>query len=361
MDEELAETEGQMSPDDFVRLCNTNPRGLFKFVDEVVGGLLDQVQSLKEMVKDKDEALLELIDERDKFRDAFTRQALDGRGLSPVPEYTRKSERIPDPPLLTDGKDPKFEDWSLRMNDKLTANADRYPTAALRLAYVKSRCSGQAAEHLVARSRIDAFNPYRDAVDVLEHLKTIYQDVNRTLNAKARFRRLFMKNGVRFQEFLSEFSYLAQESELAEPEWKEELYYKLTTDMQRLVIRESNDQALGFKDFTVACTQTANRLEQISTNEQRNKGRQPRANTPASDSPTPNPPKKNPSQDNGIREENKLTRENRDQLMREGRCFTCKQKGHMSSSCPLKRHTSLKEIEPQEDKEVADEAGKVQP
>jgi hypothetical protein len=56
----------------------------------------------------------------------------------PVPEKTKKLTKIPDPPILTDGKEPKFEDWLLRIKDKLATNKDHYLTAALRLAYVKS-------------------------------------------------------------------------------------------------------------------------------------------------------------------------------------------------------------------------------
>jgi hypothetical protein len=40
-----------------------------------------------------------------------------------------------------------------------------------------------------------------------------------------------MKTTDKFQDFLSEFSYLAQESGLAEPEWKEELYYCINADL----------------------------------------------------------------------------------------------------------------------------------
>ena len=39
------------------------------------------------------------------------------------------------------------------------------------------------------------------------------------------------------------------------------------------MIRESNNSKLDFKEFVVAYTQTTNRLEQISFNKQRFKGR----------------------------------------------------------------------------------------
>jgi hypothetical protein len=60
----------------------------------------------------------------------------------PAPEKTKKLTKIPDPPILTDGKEPKFKDWLLRIKDKLATNKDHYPTAALRLAYVKSQYGG---------------------------------------------------------------------------------------------------------------------------------------------------------------------------------------------------------------------------
>jgi hypothetical protein len=49
-------------------------------------------------------------------------------------------------------------------------------------------------------------NKYRDAADIFDHLKTLFEDANRA-NAKAKYRRLFMKASDIFQEFLSEFSY----------------------------------------------------------------------------------------------------------------------------------------------------------
>jgi hypothetical protein len=203
-------------------------------------------------------------------------QALDvqtGRSArnSPAPEKTKKSTKIPDPPILTDGKEPKFEDWLLRIKDKLAANEDHYPTAALRLAYVKSRCGGRAPEHLITQSRDEALNKYANAIDVLDHLKIIYQDVNRVILAKGKFQRLYMKTTDKFQDFLSELSYLAQESGLAEPEWKEELYYRINADLQRSVMRESTNRGYGFQEFSEVCTRMANRLEQISLKEQHGK------------------------------------------------------------------------------------------
>jgi hypothetical protein len=340
----------------------------------------EEVAALRERIKGKDKALAELVEERDRFRDAFAQEALVARNRgsicnSPAPEVTKKSTekstKIPDPPILTDGKEPKFEDWLLRVEDKLAANADHYPTPAMRLAYVKSRCGGRAAEHLVARSRSDAVNKYQDVTDVLEHLKTIFLDVNRVIAAKEKFRRLYMKPTDKFQDFLSEFSYLAQESGLAEPEWKEELYHRIHADMQRLVIRESNDLTLDFKEFATDCTRTANRLEQISLKEQRGKSQtgqttSAKTNNRETTHTAAKPASIGRTQSTNIAAgvQGRLTTEDRTQLMKAGKCFYCKQEGHVARDCPIKKDTAdLKALESssQSDDKQSESQGKAGP
>ena len=345
---------------------------------EEVVTLQEALREKDNALRNKDNALLNLAEERDRYRDAFAMQALDvqtGRSArnSPAPEKTKKSTKIPDPPILTDGKEPKFEDWLLRIKDKLAANEDHYPTAALRLAYVKSRCGGRAAEHLITRSRDEALNKYTDAIDVLDHLKIIYQDVNRVILAKGKFRRLYMKTTDKFQDFLSEFSYLAQESGLAEPEWKEELYYRINADLQRSVMRESTDGGYGFQEFSEVCTRMANRLEQISLKEQRGKNPISQATSAkTTNRETTNTATKptlvGRAQNTTPGVQARLTTEDRQELLKDGKCFYCKQKGHMARDCPIKKTTvELKALEQadqsdsQSDEKQPENQGKANP
>ena len=50
-------------------------------------------------------------------------QRLSREGSPSVPT---KSVKIPDPPLLTDGKEPTFESWKLQIQGKLQVNADHF-------------------------------------------------------------------------------------------------------------------------------------------------------------------------------------------------------------------------------------------
>ncbi|ODM14962.1 hypothetical protein SI65_09714 [Aspergillus cristatus] len=66
----------------------------------------------------------------------------------PATTSVRKTTKIPDPLMLTDGKEPQFEDWLLLMTQKLAANADHFDTSQLRMAYIASHCEGKARKHI---------------------------------------------------------------------------------------------------------------------------------------------------------------------------------------------------------------------
>ena len=56
----------------------------------------------------------------------------------------RKSTKLPDPPILTDGKDPAFGRWRIQMQDKLKVNADHFESMEAKMAYVFNRTSDVA-------------------------------------------------------------------------------------------------------------------------------------------------------------------------------------------------------------------------
>ncbi|ODM14961.1 hypothetical protein SI65_09713 [Aspergillus cristatus] len=195
---------------------------------------------------------------------------------------------------------------------------------------------------------------------MLDHLKTIYDDPNHVTTAKHQFRQLHMKVNDKFHEFLSEFLYLAAEAGVAEDDWKDELYTKLTTRLQELCISDRIKDGT-FQEFSSAVSQTASFLEVINHRTQKNRtftsskamkgtGRPgttvKKEPTPSrSTSPTSAPHARNAS---------------RDQLMKEGRCFHCQGHGHLARDCPARSPTSeLKELEQKApEDEVTEDVGK---
>jgi hypothetical protein len=56
----------------------------------------------------------------------------------------RKSTKLPDPPILTDGKDPAFGRWRIQMQDKLKVNSDHFESMEAKMAYVFNRTGDDA-------------------------------------------------------------------------------------------------------------------------------------------------------------------------------------------------------------------------
>ena len=73
------------------------------------------------------------------------------------------------------------------MKQKLRANIDHFDTIELQIAYVTSLITGRAREHIIPRMRDESINKYLIVKDVFEHLKTIYSDPNRVVNAQYQF------------------------------------------------------------------------------------------------------------------------------------------------------------------------------
>ena len=91
--------------------------------------------------------------------------------------------------MLTDGHAAGFDIdvWESKMVKKLTANADQYPTEALRITYVNSRVDRKAYKHLAARSRIGTQKPFAIAEEMFEILQKAYGNINQAYTAMNKF------------------------------------------------------------------------------------------------------------------------------------------------------------------------------
>jgi len=306
-------------------------------------------QRLKDEVSQLEEQADDLIDERDRLQRTVIHLAAshtEPRQASATP--TEKSVKIPNPPVLTNGKDPEFEDWESRIRNKLKANADHYNTEVLRISYVENRTGGKAAKHLRPRLRVNAVNPYITAEEMLKHLESIFQDPNREANSKREFRKLNMGATDKFQDFLTDFLYLAGEAKIPATMYKDELYQRMTWKLQEMTIRDMMDSDIGFDAFTGICTRLADHL--VVINESRNQDRQrSQSNTPIpgtsenTRAPTSRtearnhegtPTSRTVSASRTIAEE--LATGKREPF-RSGKCFSCEIFGHIARDCPRKR------------------------
>src|ERR1700722_20873886 len=68
---------------------------------------------------------MQRLQSRDRSQDRSVTAALS--------ESTRRSPKQPNPPLLSDGKDPTYTSWSILVQAKLQDNDDHFPSETSRL------------------------------------------------------------------------------------------------------------------------------------------------------------------------------------------------------------------------------------
>jgi hypothetical protein len=91
-------------------------------------------------------------------------------------ESAHRSPKQPNPPLLSDGKDPTYTSWSILIRAKLQDNDDHFPSENSKLTYVYGRTTGAAQAHLEPRFEYGAPNPFLAVDEVMAHLAAIYQN-----------------------------------------------------------------------------------------------------------------------------------------------------------------------------------------
>ncbi len=105
-------------------------------------------------------------------------QPRDLRGLrrprspSPPRQAPRLSPRLPDPPIFNGTSHVPFDDWKMRIQDKLNHNGDHYPTESFKIAYVIARLGGGASQHVSVRRR---YRSYSTAKELLDHMTDLYE------------------------------------------------------------------------------------------------------------------------------------------------------------------------------------------
>ena len=241
----------------------------------------DTYQQENERLRSRVDDLLiekeELIAERSELRETVINNTIQTRGSIPGttnPDHYRpyRSTKLPDPPTLTDGNDPKFEDWLTRIKDKLLVNTDHYPTDQIQRVYVIGRIGGEAATYITPRLRPDSSDPYQTVADLYQYLTDIYEDPNRVYVAKDDFRKLYIKKQEPFHTFYSTFTRITNEAQISPAELKYELNHKLPFDLQKQVLREFRDNSYTLKlfaDYYSITDQTLKGIEERQTRTKR--------------------------------------------------------------------------------------------
>ncbi len=90
-----------------------------------------------------------------------------------------KSFKFLNSSVFIDEDESTWDSWRIKMNDKLQTNVDHFDNENICIVYVISRLEDDAAEHIFAWHHHDASHSYISIYELFEHLKEIYNELNR--------------------------------------------------------------------------------------------------------------------------------------------------------------------------------------
>ncbi len=166
------------------------------------------------------------------------------------PLSPRLSTKLPDPPIFKCAKDdPKrnvvFDDWKLRITDKLTHNGDHFPTESFKIAYIITRLGGEIIKYISLRRRL---RPYTTVDELLGHLSDIYEIPTHIIRSENRYTLRSLRQGTQsFQTFYAEFMRC---HEREEPYSDEDLIWNMKEAIRLRLRRCAVSNTDEFKSFT---------------------------------------------------------------------------------------------------------------
>ncbi len=101
-----------------------------------------------------------------------------------------KSFKFSNSSVFIDKDESTWDSWRIKINDKLQTNVDHFDNENICIVYVISRLEDDAAEHIFAWCWHDALHSYISINKLFEHLKEIYDELNRNQKCRREYNAL---------------------------------------------------------------------------------------------------------------------------------------------------------------------------
>jgi hypothetical protein len=297
----------------------------------------------------------ELTTEMGRLRLQLTDQAQEleqlrreARTVTPGMGWESKSSKLPDPEPLTNGNGPTIRDWERNVMMKLRANADHFPSEEAKLAYCLTRIRDPALS--IIKYRLDDYVEDRieNVTALMAALHDAFADPTEIPRAEQELDLMRMGPRDNFGEFRLKFEGLARKADLHPRKWKQKFFEKLPHELRLSAVREQTDDTVTFSRFCMIASQQAYQISKTLKDKDRqerfrrdkgsgrretNDNYRPTGSTGGGNGGRPRP--EATGEGRGGRP-TRLTDEERRRLVTEGRCFKCREVGHVSTQCPTR-------------------------
>lgn len=272
--------------------------------------------------------------QRGRTSSRTTRRSTRSRSASHHSPQGGREPHAKEPSPLTDGKEPKYDNWNKAMRTYFTMRFQSFSSDKMKMGAIYN-CTGGVAQRRLAPRYLSDDHPYRTSAEMFADLKNAFVDPNLQENAKTVLEGTLMEEDETFYHFEQTFHELASDSKKPAASWRQDLLDKVTDTLQSecIVSRDLYPTYEGIKGHLEIIDQRIRMMKQKTA--ARTPARTPARTTARPKSPFPAPASVRPSAAPARTSASlPFVRSTTPALAGETRtCFTCKKPGHISRDC----------------------------
>lgn len=255
---------------------------------------------------------------------AFKPYGKDQRAANPA--YDSKAKKAGIDPGKFRGDKLEFDEWIIKVADKLEEDDTTFRRERTRMALVNSWVEGNAHDLIEARYR-STENPFLSVSEMVATLTAVYHDDNQSTKARDALKSLKYEPGNKtmdIHQFIGKVNSLADKANVAKSERKTLLYEHIPAHLDPRLLGDSKDPSVSYETF-------ANRVVDAAlANDRSWKERREHREKRQRENPTSNQPVKKTF----VKTENQSPKP--EGSYKDVECFLCKTKGHIAKRCPDK-------------------------